>query len=121
MDESARPTPDLKRALPGMLDLIHQSVPATFAENQIKLLVDLFLQVLRIRLLDLLQEMSQLPIDPFFRLKKDAIKSGKNPDLGHIGEASRQEFFPASETFLPFSIFTRLPLHPVLPLNSETV
>jgi len=102
MDESARAAPDLKGALPGILDLIHQSVPATFTENQGKLLVDLFLQVLRIRLLDLLQEMFQLLLDPFFRLEKDAIKSGKDPDLGHIDEASRWEFFPASETFPPF-------------------
>ena len=121
MDESARAAPNLKRALPGMLDLLHQSVPATFAENQIKLLVNLLLQVLRIRLLDLLQELPQLPINPFFRLEEDAVKSFKNPDLGHIGEASRWEFFPASETSLPLSIFTRLPFHPVLPLNSETV
>jgi hypothetical protein len=75
MDDSAWATPDVKRALPGMFDLIHQSVPATFAENQIKLLVDLFLQGLRIRLLDLLQELPQLPINPFFRLEKDAVKS----------------------------------------------
>jgi hypothetical protein len=75
MDESAWATPDLKRALPGMLDLLYQTVPATYAENQIKLLVNLFLQILRIRLLDLLQELPQLPINPFFRLEKDAVKS----------------------------------------------
>jgi hypothetical protein len=99
-----------------MFELIHQPVPATFAEHQMKLLVDLFLQILRIGLLDLFQELCQLAIDPFFRLQKQTIKSCKDPDLSHIGEVSGREFSPAPETFLPLSIFPRLPFHPILSL-----
>jgi hypothetical protein len=43
---------------PGMFDLIYKTIPAAFAENQMKLLADLLLQVLWIRLLNLLQETS---------------------------------------------------------------
>jgi hypothetical protein len=98
-----------------MLDLIHQPVTAALAEHQMKLLVDVFFKVFRFRLLDLFQEPTQLPIDPFFRLQKETIKPCKDPDLGHIGEVSGQKFFSAPPTFLDLRLFTVLPFHSIFP------
>jgi hypothetical protein len=105
MDESIHSSRYSKKAFPGMFELIHQPVPATFTEDKVKLLVDLFLQILRIRLLHLFQELVQLLIDSPLRLLEDPIKSRKDPDLNHKGEASRMEFFSTSETSLSLLIF----------------
>jgi hypothetical protein len=113
MDEPVQPPGDSKRAFPGVLDLLHKSVPATFTEDQGKLFVNLLLQLLWILLMDLLKDFLQLSIDPSLRLNENPIKPSKDPDLGHVGEMSGQKFFSAPPAFLTLRLFTVLLFHSV--------
>ncbi len=100
MDEPVRVSPDLQGTFPWMLRLLDKPVSTAFAENEGKFLINLLLQLLWIRFLDLIENPSELVVNPLFRLQKHTIESGKDFDLNDIGQISLRETFPTSHTML---------------------
>ena len=114
MDDSAGVHGDGKRSFPGMLNLMNKPVPATLTENQGDLFVNLLLEILRIRLLNLLHQLLQLLIHPFSGFHKPFIEIGKDPDLNDITQISPGKATATPHTGSTFRLFQRFPIPPFL-------
>jgi hypothetical protein len=98
MDEAIWIFPDPERTFPRMFCFIHKAIPATLAQKERELFVNVLLQFLGIRMFDLIQEAFQLGLDSLFRLREDAIEPGKYSNLNHIGRLSGWELLSTPHT-----------------------
>ena len=74
-----------------MLCLIHETITAAFAEEKAVLLVDLLLQLFWICVLHLIDQSLELMIHLPLGFQKNAVKVGKDPDMGHVNQTPRGE------------------------------
>jgi hypothetical protein len=84
-----------ERALPGMLGLLHESVPAPLAQEQRKLFVHVLLQLFGIALLNPIKNLFQLAVDSFLRFQQYPIEIGKNTEVSHVGKTPCRKFLTA--------------------------
>jgi len=97
--------PRSKRPFPRALCFIHKTVTAAFAEEETVLFVDLLLQLFWICVFHLVDQTFKLTIHLSLRFQKDAVKVGKDPDMGHVNETPRGELFPTPPAFTFFHGF----------------
>jgi ABC-type microcin C transport system permease subunit YejB len=101
---------DSKRPFPRMLCLIHETITAAFAEEKAILLVDLLLQLFWVCVLHLIDQSLELVIHLPLGFQKNAVKVGKDPDMGHVNQTPRGESLPTPPTFTFFHGFVFLGL-----------
>ena len=80
-----------KRPFPRMLCFIYETVTAAFAEEKTVLFVDLLLQLFRICVLHLIDQLLEVMIHLPLGFQKNAVKVGKDPDMGHVNQTPRGE------------------------------
>jgi hypothetical protein len=108
MDETIGIFPDPEGTSPGILCLINKAIPATLAQKESKLFVNVLFQFLGICMFDLIQEASQLGIDTLFGLREDAIEPGKYSNLNHIGGVCGPELLSTPHTMSFCHVLTTL-------------
>ena len=91
-----------ERALPGMLGLLHESVPAPLAQEQHKLFVHVLLQISGIALLNPIKDLLQLAVDSFFRFQQHPIKVREHPEVSHVGKTPCRKVLTAPRTLSVF-------------------
>ncbi len=84
-----------------MLRFVNESVPTSLAEDKHKLFVNFLLQLFRVRLLNLFQQLFHGVLALLIGVQDHTIKIGKDFNLDHIDQTSVWKFCPASHA-LPF-------------------
>jgi len=98
MNHSIGTLPDPKGPFPGMLNFVHEPISTTLTDEQGELLINLLLQFLWIRFLNLIHEPPQLAVDLLLRLQKQSVITSENFDMDHIVQAPEWKLFAASPT-----------------------
>ena len=91
-----------KWPFPRALCFIHKTVTAAFAEEKTVLFVDLLLQLFWICVLRLVDQTLELMLHLSLGFQKNAVKVGKNPNMGHVNKTPRGESLPTPPTFTFF-------------------
>jgi hypothetical protein len=84
-----------------MLRFVNESVPTSLAEDEHELFVYLLLQLFRVGLLNLFQQLLHGVLALLIGVQDHTIKIGKDFNLDHIDQASVWKFCPTSHA-LPF-------------------
>jgi len=84
-----------------MLRFVNESIPTSLAEDKHKLFVNFLLQLFRVRLLNLFQQLFHGVLALLIGVQDHTIKIGKDFNLDHIDQTSVWKFCPASHA-LPF-------------------
>jgi hypothetical protein len=100
--------PRSKRPFPRVPCFIYETITAAFAEEEAVLLVDLLLQLFWICVLHLIDQSLELVIHLPLGFQKNAVKIGKNPDMGHVNQTPWGESLPTPPAFTFFHGFVSL-------------
>ena len=94
-----------KRPFPRMLCFIYETVTAAFAEEEAVLLVDLLLQLFWVCVLHLIDQSLELMIHLPLGFQKNAVKVGKDPNMGHVNQTPWGKSFTTPRAFTFFHGF----------------